>query len=274
MQLSIITINRNNEVGLRKTMRSVLSQNWVDFEYIIIDGASTDKSVDVIQEEINKASKSLAAKIQFCSETDTGVFNAMNKGIAKAQGDYLLFLNSGDFLIDNHVLSAVFNEDHNADILSCKCRVTKNSQLIFITTPPINYTFGFFYSNSLAHQATFIKESLFDEYGYYREELKFMGDWEFFLRTIILGNATTKNMDIIVSDYNVDGISSIDENQEAITKEKQMVYQQSVLRNFLADYKFFESQKKEFEIISWAWNRSLFRWPIKCIYSAIKLIKM
>ena len=172
MQLSIITINRNNSAGLKKTMASVLTQSWINYEYIIIDGASTDSSVEVIRNEIENASPTLRSNIQFISEADTGVFNAMNKGITKAKGDYLLFLNSGDFFIDSKVLEAVFKENnHDKDIICCRCRISKNGQQVFITTPPSNFTFGFFYKNSLPHQATFIKKTLFDKYGLYR-------DWE------------------------------------------------------------------------------------------------
>ena len=87
MKLSIITINRNNENGLRKTITSVLNQSWSDFEYIIVDGASTDNSVDVIKNDISSVSEGLNSRIQFISEADTGVFNAMNKGIVMAKGD-------------------------------------------------------------------------------------------------------------------------------------------------------------------------------------------
>ena len=85
MKLSIITINRNNENGLRKTITSVLNQSWSDFEYIIVDGASTDNSVDVIKNEISSVPEGLNSRIQFISEADTGVFNAMNKGIVMAR---------------------------------------------------------------------------------------------------------------------------------------------------------------------------------------------
>ena len=99
MKLSIITINYNNAAGLKKTLDSVAAQTYTDFEHIIVDGASTDGSVD----EIIAYSQSPIAnrhKIIWLSEPDTGIYNAMNKGIKKASGDYLLFLNSGDFLVE------------------------------------------------------------------------------------------------------------------------------------------------------------------------------
>ena len=95
-QISIITINYNNASGLEKTIRSVVEQIYNEYEYIIIDGASSDKSKEVIQE--------YQRYIDFwCSEKDSGIYNAMNKGIQKASGEYLLFLNSGDVLNNSAV---------------------------------------------------------------------------------------------------------------------------------------------------------------------------
>ena len=269
MKLSIITINRNNENGLRKTITSVLNQSWSDFEYIIVDGASTDNSVDVIKNEISSVPEGLNSRIQFISETDSGVFNAMNKGIVMAKGDYLLFLNSGDFFVDNNVLSNVFCVMRETDILSCSCRVSKNGEQVFITTPPTNYTFGFFYNNSLAHQATFIKKDLFNKFGLYREDLKFMGDWEFFVRTIVIAGASTQNIDVILTDYNMEGISSVSNNQYSIIKEKQSVFEEKALKCFVPDYDYFYQFKQNIAIMEWAWSKKLFRMPILLIYRFI-----
>ena len=99
-QISIITINYNNASGLEKTIRSVVEQTYNEYEYIIIDGASSDKSKEVIQE--------YQRYIDFwCSEKDSGIYNAMNKGIQKASGEYLLFLNSGDVLNNSAVLADI-----------------------------------------------------------------------------------------------------------------------------------------------------------------------
>jgi len=96
MKLSIITINYNDKEGLRKTIESVLSQTWTDYEYLIIDGGSADGSLDVIREYEDKIT-------YWISEKDNGIYNAMNKGIVKSKGAYLQFLNSGDYLVDNKV---------------------------------------------------------------------------------------------------------------------------------------------------------------------------
>ena len=101
MKLSIITINLNNASGLEKTIQSVINQTYKDFEFIVIDGASTDGSVEVI--------KKYSSGINYwVSESDTGIYNAMNKGIRKAQGEYCLFLNSADYLFSPNLISAVY----------------------------------------------------------------------------------------------------------------------------------------------------------------------
>ena len=86
MKLSIITINYNNAIGLKKTIESIVEQTYHEFEYIVIDGGSNDDSKKVILENQNNIS-------DWCSEKDAGIYNAMNKGILKATGEYLLFLN-------------------------------------------------------------------------------------------------------------------------------------------------------------------------------------
>ncbi|MBN2836753.1 MAG: glycosyltransferase, partial [Candidatus Delongbacteria bacterium] len=96
MKLSVITINRNDVLGLQNTTDSVLSQTSFDFEYIIIDGASTDGSKELI-ERLAINDKRLT---YWCSELDSGIYHAMNKGITQAKGEYLLFLNSGDYFCD------------------------------------------------------------------------------------------------------------------------------------------------------------------------------
>ncbi|MFZ3274524.1 MAG: glycosyltransferase, partial [Lutibacter sp.] len=108
MLLSIITINFNNLEGLKKTMASVLGQTWKEFEYIIIDGGSTDGSAAYIESQSQHLN-------YWVSESDKGIYNAMNKGIKVAHGEYLLFLNSGDEFYDLEVLeknnAAIHTED-------------------------------------------------------------------------------------------------------------------------------------------------------------------
>ena len=100
MKLSVITINFNNRDGLRKTIESVVNQTYKDFEYIVIDGGSTDGSVDVIKEYTDRID-------YWVSEPDKGIYNAMNKGIDVAQGEYCLFLNCMGILNEKHLLDII-----------------------------------------------------------------------------------------------------------------------------------------------------------------------
>ncbi len=104
MKLSIITINRNNEPGLEKTMQSVAAQSSKAFEYVVVDGASTDGSVEVIQRYEQQL-----ANLKWVSDPDSGIYNAMNKGIGMATGDYIQILNSGDSLAADDVVERMFS---------------------------------------------------------------------------------------------------------------------------------------------------------------------
>src|ERR1700753_3296637 len=99
MKLSIITINLNNKTGLERTIQSVLEQSSRDFEFIVIDGLSTDSSVELLQTH--------AQQLNYISEKDKGIYDAMNKGIEKASGEFLLFLNSGDYLFEKNTIEKV-----------------------------------------------------------------------------------------------------------------------------------------------------------------------
>lgn len=260
-KLSIITINRNNAEGLRKTIESVLSQTWKDYEYIVIDGASTDDSVNVIKNEELKVKN-----FRWVSESDSGVFQAMNKGIVRAKGEYLLFLNSGDFLVDEHVLCNVFLENRQADILCGRCRVSDGGKIVWVSNPPEKFRLIHFYNATIAHQATFIKKSLFEQYGLYREDFKYMADWAFFLQTIILGNVSTEKIDFIVSDYNLDGISSNEENSQSMQKEKEIIYKDLGLQNIISDYASWEKERNEMKILYWVKSKNILYKPLQLIY--------
>ena len=107
---SIITINLNNSTGLEKTIQSVTTQLFSDFEFIIIDGGSTDNSIDVIKKYESEITS-------WVSEKDNGIYDAQNKGIAKANGTYCLFLNSGDYLFSKDALKKVFDSNLTEDIV-------------------------------------------------------------------------------------------------------------------------------------------------------------
>lgn len=170
-------------------MESVTSQNFTDFEYIVIDGASTDGSVDLIKQYAHKISN-------WVSEPDSGIYSAMNKGIAKATGDYCLFLNSGDWLATNNILDKVIPQ-LNADIVYGNIYIIRGGKIEEFTFP-YKLQFSYLFENYIPHPATFIRTVLFQKVGLYNENYKVCSDWEFSMKAIALHNSTTKHIDVSI----------------------------------------------------------------------------
>ena len=240
MLLSIITINRNNASGLGKTIQSVLSQTWKDFEYIIVDGASSDDSVNVIR---NHASM-LGERLKWVSESDTGIYNAMNKGIRMSSGEYLLFLNSGDYLADISALEELQIESFNADIVVAKCNVLEGDMVVWTFVPQKKYTFGSIYFNGIAHQSSFIKKSLFQNCGLYDESYKYNGDTEFWYRSIIEGHASTQSIDVVVTNYELGGLSDVLKDDPEFNGEHERILSNPIFEKFLPDYLDWKKDKE------------------------------
>lgn len=268
MKLSIITITYNNAEGLHRTIQSVQSQTFRDFEHIIVDGGSTDGSVEVIREyEQSLASRlsPLASNLKWLSEPDSGIYNAMNKGIEialgrrvvnafnrselvedknkgikMANGEYLLFLNSGDCLVDEDVLSNVFQiAKDNIDVIYGDIKVVYNNQEIIKESPDV-VTFQYLYSNAIFHSGgSFIKKTLFDSYGLYDENLRIVSDWKFFVEIFILKNVSYQHINLILSVFDLCGIST--ENQELMMKERMLVLRDLFPERILLDYEKFSS---------------------------------
>jgi glycosyltransferase involved in cell wall biosynthesis len=265
-ELSIITVNLNNSNGLEKTIQSVIKQSFRNFEFIIIDGNSCDGSIEQIRQNINYISS-------WISEPDSGVYHAMNKGIKMAQGEYLLFLNSGDCLINEHVLSQTFNFPHIADVLCGKANIWNKDKIIHITNPPDFHTFSTYYYDTINHQATFIRRTLFEKYGCYREDFRINSDWEFWIRTIILNNCTTEKLNLVVANYNIDGLSSNPENQIIIQNEIKQIFSHPLLARFVPDYKEWEKEKAEMRILYWVRKKRFLYEPMKYLYNIAKWIR-
>ncbi|MFL9831036.1 glycosyltransferase family 2 protein [Flavobacterium sp. ST-87] len=216
INITIITINYNNNEGLRKTIESVVNQDSQNFEYIVIDGGSTDGS----RETIEKFSK----KIDYwVSEKDSGIYNAMNKGIKIAKGDFILFLNSGDWLFEESTLSKVnLLINNKSDIFYCNT-IFKYDKKDVIVKYDKKISFKFFIEDNFCHQATFIRKKLFYDIFFYNEKLKIASDWEFFIYAICIKNVSHQYLDIVVSNYDLRGISSRPEFRDLSLGERQQV---------------------------------------------------
>lgn len=234
MKLSIITINRNNAAGLEKTLSSVASQTFKDFEYIVIDGASTDGSVEAIKKLEHEF-----AHLKWVSEPDSGIYNAMNKGIRMASGDYIQILNSGDCLaaddVTERMLSAL-EEKGNPGILygnMIKC-FPDGRQMLDRCFAGEDVTMMGMYMGSLNHDSSYISRDLFEKYGFYDENLKIVSDWKWFLQAIILGGEKPQYVDLNVTLYDMTGISET--NKELDKAERKLVLEQLFPKTVLADY--------------------------------------
>lgn len=241
-KLSIITINLNNASGLRKTIESVIVQSFKSYEYIIIDGGSSDGSIDVINEFAKKLT-------YWVSESDDGIYQAMNKGILKSNGDYILFLNSGDWLVKSNILYKVKQYLDKADILfgdliNCYAPKADIKEIRF----PDNLTFDFFLTSSIPHPASFIRRQLFKEIGLYNENLRIVADWEFFVLAIIKNNCTYLHLNFPVSVYNMNGISENPSYRHLLASEVKNSLEHYFPR-LLPDYDELHRLKKEMKLM-------------------------
>ncbi len=198
--ISIITVNLNNLSGLKKTLQSVLEQDYPEIEYLIIDGGSIDGSAEFIKSNENKFS-------YWISEKDSGIYDAMNKGIAKAKGEYLLFLNSGDFFSSKESISKLIYGNSNYDIIYGNIAMNKTSSLEVVKYPA-NLSLNYFRYATLPHQASLIKKNLFLNYGNYITYFKIVSDWAFFCDVIMKHKATYKHVDEVITIFDITGISS------------------------------------------------------------------
>lgn len=233
MKFSIITINYNNAEGLERTIKSVTSQDYTDYEYIVIDGGSTDGSADVIQK--------YADKITFwVSEPDRGIYNAMNKGISHAHGEYLNFMNSGDCLHSTDVLSKLSAESHTEDIIFGAYYNPENN--LTKTYPhDAEITCLTLLNDSFNHQATFYKRSLFEK-RQYDETYRIQSDSKFNFQSIVQDNCSVVITDLVIADYDYDGISG--QNKELVAREWQRLLSEVLPPRVLADYRKMYSEKE------------------------------
>lgn len=224
MKLSIITVNLNNRDGLQKTIDSVVSQTFKDFEWIVIDGGSTDGSKELIEQYADHFA-------YWVSEPDKGIYNAMNKGIKVAKGEYLLFLNSGDWLLDTTALERCFSHSFSSDIVYGDLLFC-NGETQHRYNYPDDLTLHFLYNLSLGHCASFIKRELITQ-NPYNEELKIVSDWEFFLRQA-LNNSTFGHISEAIACFDTKGISSA--NNQLVLDERRKVIQAAIPLMLRKDY--------------------------------------
>ena len=199
-KLSVITIVYNNVAAIERTMLSVLNQTYKNIEYILIDGASTDGTIDVI----NKYKDKLAV---FVSAPDKGIYDAMNKGLALATGDYVLFMNSGDEIYSPETVAAVFASAISGDIYYGETEMFDENwkslgQRRHRAPEHFNWH-SFKFGMNVSHQAIYIKRSLTQPFD---SKYKYSSDIDWILKSTKKSSSIV-NTHLYVAKYLVGGIS-------------------------------------------------------------------
>lgn len=241
MKLTIVTINRNNLAGLQRTLQSVQAQTCTDFEHVVIDGASTDGSAQLVADYAAHAPYA----VRWLSEPDSGIYNAMNKGIGMATGDYIEILNSGDALASADVVERMFaalDARNYPEIMYGNMLKTSDWQHFrrdrcgdsSLYTPQ---SFLYFYCGTLNHDCAYIRRSLFERFGLYNEQMRICSDWEWYIRAIVLGGVQPVYVNIDVTHFDMNGISeSGRKNAEIIARERREYLEKIVPASVLWDY--------------------------------------
>ncbi len=218
MFLSVITINRNNAKGLEKTLNSVRIQSCDDYEHVIIDGASTDDSVDVIK---NYLSDEKYAKhvTYWCSESDGGIFPAMNKSLSHISGKYCIFLNSGDWFYDENSVKKIIDAKPVEDIIYFNSMMITSVESYLKVYPSIIDSLYFYKGSTLSHQNTIIRSDFQKRYPF-DCSYPIGADANFFINAFIKCNCTYRHVNDVITYFDAEtGISNNPKTEEARKQE-------------------------------------------------------
>lgn len=200
MKFSVITVCLNSADTIEKTIESVLSQQGVEIEYIIIDGGSTDNTVEII--------KKYESRIAYwCSESDGGIYEAMNKGISVATGDMVSFINSSDWYADG-ALACIQQKmkEGEFDLVCGKVARVKNGVVFRIDSKPEDET-EIYYKMYYQHQGIFARRSIFSEFGNFDLQYRICADYDWLLRVYNKG-VSIAYVDVLVSYFSIGGVSA------------------------------------------------------------------
>lgn len=202
MKITIVTVCKNCEKEIVSTINSIVSQTYLDFEYIIIDGKSNDETVQVA----NKLVKNLN-NVKILSEKDEGIYDAMNKAVKLAKGEYIFFLNAGDYFVNNMVLEKVANYlNSNSDIYYGNIR---KNDIIEYYPEKIGKFYLVYREKMICHQAIFAKRELLEQYPFDYFTFKICADRDWLIR-VKENNITCKYMkDVLITNYDCNGVSSL-----------------------------------------------------------------
>lgn len=203
-KISVITVCRNEGKSLLGTINSILNQTYSNLEYILIDGDSNDdETIKILNEYKDKIDV-------FVSEKDNGIYDAMNKGILNSSGTHILFINAGDKLANNTILSTIAEKINNSTTELFFARVIWNdvsknrsssNELV------LEYESQLYHKN-FPHPGTIYSRSCFERYGFFDLKYKILADYEWNLRALIKNHASYRILNEICSEFYTGGVST------------------------------------------------------------------
>ena len=205
MKISVVTVCYNEEKTIRETIESVLSQEYGDYEYIIMDGSSTDGTIGIINEYVDDP------KVKLISEPDTGLFNAMNKSLSHTAGEYVIFMNSGDRFYDERVLKDIAPHLQGDIVYGDVLRRTRSGEYVqkYKGTRSERITM-MLCGLAFCHQTQFTRTEVMKRYGF-REDHRITADFDFVVRALS-DKCSFKHIDRIICSFDHDGGISADKS--------------------------------------------------------------
>lgn len=218
MKISVVTVCYNSEAVIEKTVQSVVNQSFDDFEYIIIDGASTDKTLEIIEKYKDKITKVV-------SEKDGGIYDAMNKGIVNASGEYVIFLNADDVFLHENVLKlAAEKMTDGKDLYYGDLVFLEKSTGKINNRRQNNVNYIYLCGGMLFHPTVFASKKLFEKIGNFDTKYRIVADYDWIIRALAKNKASCKYLDMPITIFaEGEGASTNPKNRELHKKERKEV---------------------------------------------------
>ena len=217
MKLTTIVVSLNAQKSLTSTLDSILAQEYCELEVIAVDGGSTDGTVEILMQYEAK----FQGRLQWTSEPDKGIYDAMNKGTARATGDYVNFLNCGDSYAPQALvqMAECIRLHPDADVIYGISRYVDSQGEVRLIRE--NHTR--FRDRNICHQSIWYRRELFAKYGVYDLKYRFLADYDLNIRFFQTG-AVFHALDAIVANYSLDGVTSSDAHTEEGQKEAMTIF--------------------------------------------------
>jgi len=216
MKISVVTVCRNSEQTIERTLQSVACQTCDDFEYIVIDGVSTDRTLEIIEKYKSHISK-------FVSEPDKGIYDAMNKGAKMAEGEYVVFLNADDVFIHENVLSLVVEKMKNkkADLYYGDLVFLEKNTGKINNRKQDNVNNIYLCGGMLFHPAIFASKKIFEKIGYFDTNYRIAADYDWILNVVAKNKVTCEYLGMPITMFSDgDGASSNEKNRQKHKNER------------------------------------------------------